>query len=78
MNTQTQFMQLLVAQLQYQDPMSPVSGTQMMSQLMQMQTLDALLTIEQELKGATVTTGAASGSTGATNGGTAAPSTTKG
>ena len=76
--TQSQFLQLLVAQLRYQDPMSPVSGTQMMGQLMQMQTLDALLTIEQELKGATVTTSAASSST-ATSAKTAASSaTTKG
>jgi flagellar basal-body rod modification protein FlgD len=34
------FMQLLVAQLQYQDPLSPADGTQFVTQLAQFSTLE--------------------------------------
>jgi|GEM_PF-5433697 len=42
-------MQILAAQMQYQDPLQPVSSTQMVAQLMQYEMLDALLQIEKEL-----------------------------
>ena len=41
-NEQT-FLQLLVAQLQYQDPTSPVDGTQFVSQLAQFSELEQMI-----------------------------------
>ena len=43
------FLQLLVAQLQYQDPLQPMSNTQFVTQLAQMQTLSVLEQIKADL-----------------------------
>jgi flagellar basal-body rod modification protein FlgD len=48
-STQTMFMQLLVAQLQNQDPTSPVDPTTFTSQLVQFNMLDQLTQINNTL-----------------------------
>ena len=60
-DTNSMFMQLLVAQLQNQDPTNPVDPTQFTSQLVQFNMLDQLSQINQ-----TLTTAFGSGSTGTT------------
>ena len=42
------FLNLLVAQLKYQDPTNPTSGTEMMAQTAQMYTVQALQDIEKQ------------------------------
>lgn len=42
------FLNLLVAQLKYQDPSNPTSGTEMMAQTAQMYTVQALQDIEKQ------------------------------
>jgi flagellar basal-body rod modification protein FlgD len=46
-------MQLLIAEMQNQDPLQPQDPTQMVSQLVQLEMLDVLLSIQQELSGGT-------------------------
>ncbi len=46
---QNAFLQLLVAQLQYQNPLQPMSNTQFVTQLAQMQTLSVLESIKSDL-----------------------------
>ncbi len=48
-STDSTFMQLLLAQLQNQDPMSPMDGNQLASQLVQMNLLDEVTQIQQEV-----------------------------
>jgi flagellar basal-body rod modification protein FlgD len=48
-NEQT-FLQLLVAQLQYQDPTNPVDGTQFVSQLAQFSELEQMINVNTNLK----------------------------
>jgi flagellar basal-body rod modification protein FlgD len=48
-NYQTMFLQLLVAQLQNQDPMNPADGTQFVSQLAQMQQVEQSISSGQDL-----------------------------
>jgi flagellar basal-body rod modification protein FlgD len=43
------FLQLLVAQLQYQNPLQPMSNTQFVTQLAQMQTLSVLESMRSDL-----------------------------
>ena len=48
-NYQTMFLQLLVAQLQNQDPLNPVDGTAFVSQLAQMQQVEQTINIGQSV-----------------------------
>jgi flagellar basal-body rod modification protein FlgD len=43
------FLQLLVAQMKYQDPMQPVNSTQFVTQLAQFQMLSVLTAMQQDL-----------------------------
>src|SRR5271157_105734 len=47
--TENMFMQLLVAQLQNQDPMSPADGTQFVTQLAQLQQLEQSVNTGQDV-----------------------------
>ena len=47
--TKNMFLQLLVAQLKNQDPLSPADGTQFMTQLAQFQTLEQSMNMGQDL-----------------------------
>jgi flagellar basal-body rod modification protein FlgD len=47
--TDSTFMQLLLAQLQNQDPMSPMDGNQLASQMVQLNLLDEVTQIQQEV-----------------------------
>lgn len=49
MVTEQSFLQLLVAQLQNQDPLNPQDGTQFVSQLAQMSSLEQELQMRQDL-----------------------------
>ena len=84
-----QFLQLLVAQMKNQDPLNPMDGTQMASQLAQFSTVEQLQnandTLPQIAGAVRVANGTASGSTngaggtttsGVANGGTQASATT--
>ncbi len=46
---QNMFLQLLVSQLQNQDPLNPTDGTQFVTELAQFQQLDTSLTMGQDL-----------------------------
>jgi flagellar basal-body rod modification protein FlgD len=46
---QNMFLQLLVAQLQNQDPLNPVDGSQFVTQLAQMQQLEASVNMGQDI-----------------------------
>ncbi|MFH0911894.1 MAG: flagellar hook capping FlgD N-terminal domain-containing protein [Planctomycetota bacterium] len=46
---QDQFLQLLIAQLRYQDPLSPMDNQEFMTQLAQLQTLDQQIDMTQDL-----------------------------
>ena len=48
-STSSEFMQLLLAQLQNQDPMSPMDGNQLASQMVQMNLLDQVTQIQQDV-----------------------------
>jgi flagellar basal-body rod modification protein FlgD len=47
--SENQFLQLLVAQLQYQDPTSPTDSTQFVTQLAQFSSLEQLISIHGDL-----------------------------
>ena len=77
--TKDEFLQLLVAQIQNQDPMNPADGTQFLTQLAQFQTLEQSMNMGTDLSairsdldtlvGATngSTTGTTTGTTPTTN-----------
>jgi len=73
--TEEMFLQLLVAQMQNQDPLNPTDSTQFVSQLAQFSELEQVIGIRQDIEGyaasaqagASTGTGAATG-TGATSG----------
>ncbi len=46
---QNMFLQLLIAQLENQDPMSPTDGTQFVTELAQFQQLDTSMTTSQDV-----------------------------
>lgn len=48
-NDQTMFLQLLVSELQNQDPMNPVQGTDFVTQLAQFQQLEQSITSGQDI-----------------------------
>ncbi len=58
-STSSPFMQLLLAQLQNQDPMSPMDGNQLASQMVQLNLLDEVTQIQQDVAqlGSTPATG---------------------
>lgn len=64
---QSTFLNLLVTELQNQDPTSPVDPTQMVSQMVSLNQLDQLMSINQTLENMSSGTAAASGSTQASN-----------
>jgi flagellar basal-body rod modification protein FlgD len=57
---QSQFLQLLVAQLKEQDPLNPMDGTQFVTQLAQFSSLEQLINIRTDLDGMAKTTGSTS------------------
>jgi len=63
---ETQFLQLLVAQIQYQDPTNPTDSTTFVTQLAQFSSLEQLVGIHSDLNGLTQTT---NNSTSPTQGG---------
>jgi flagellar basal-body rod modification protein FlgD len=48
-DSSSMFMQLLLAQLQNQDPMSPMDGNQLASQMVQLNLLDEVTQIQQDV-----------------------------
>ena len=50
--SQDQFLQLLVAQIHYQDPTNPTDGTTFVTQLAQFSSLEQLVAIRGDLDGA--------------------------
>ena len=75
-NYQTMFLQLLVAQLQNQDPMNPTDGTQFVTQLAQMQGVEESINTGQDVTAirqdldqiiASYTAGSSSTGTGSTS-----------
>src|ERR1700739_4334852 len=65
---QSTFRNLLVTELQNQDPTSPVDPTQMVSQMVSLNQLDQLMSINQTLENMSSGTSSTSGSTPASNG----------
>ena len=69
--TKNMFLQLLVAQIRNQDPLSPADGTQFLTQLAQFQTLEQSLNMGTDLTAIRgdldKLTAAASGTTSTTN-----------
>ncbi len=63
---QSQFLQLLVAQLKEQDPLNPLDGTQFVTQLAQFSSLEQLINIRTDLDGMAKTAGSATQSPAAT------------
>jgi flagellar basal-body rod modification protein FlgD len=68
---QSTFLNLLVTELQNQDPTSPVDPTEMVSQMVSLNQLDQLISINQTLANMSSGSAAASGSTQTSNGSTA-------
>lgn len=56
-DTSSVFMQLLLAQLQNQDPMSPMDGNQLASQMVQLNLLDEVTQIQQDVAQLTPSSG---------------------
>jgi flagellar basal-body rod modification protein FlgD len=56
---QSQFLQLLVAQLKEQNPLDPMDGTQFVTQLAQFSSLEQLINIRTDLDGMSKTAGSA-------------------
>ena len=67
--TEDEFLQLLVAQLQNQDPMNPTDSTQFVSQLAQFSELEQVIAIRQDLDKSTAATQAATGAATGTGSG---------
>jgi flagellar hook assembly protein FlgD len=65
---QSTFLNLLVTELQNQDPTSPVDPTEMVSQMVSLNQLDQLMSINQTLENMSSGTSSTSGSTPASNG----------
>ena len=81
----TQFLQLLVAQMKNQDPLNPMDGTQMASQLAQFSTVeqlqnanDTLTQIAAAVRVANGASGSASGAGSSTSGSSASGASTSG
>ncbi len=57
------FMQLLVAQLKYQNPMDPADGVEFMTQLTQFSQLEQTVSIREDLESLTETVSSMAGAT---------------
>jgi flagellar basal-body rod modification protein FlgD len=66
-SAESTFLQLLVTELQSQDPTAPMDATQMVGQMLSMNQLNELISINQTLSTAYPTPGT-TGSTGSTTG----------
>jgi len=62
--TEQQFLQLLVAQLQNQDPLNPMDGTQFVSQLAQFSELEQMIGVNQGVQQLVVDASGQSSSSG--------------
>lgn len=71
------FMTLLIAQIQNQDPTNPMDPTQFVTQLVQFNSLEQLISINQDLTPATGSTTPTTGSTNPATGSTNPTSTTQ-
>ncbi len=76
--SEQQFLQLLVAQLQNQDPLNPMDGTQFVSQLAQFSELEQMIGVNQGVQQLVVDAGgtgssSTTGNNSGTNGSTTAP-----
>lgn len=67
--SETEFMQLLVAQIQYQDPTNPTDSTAFVTQLAQFSSLEQLIGIHSDLGNLTSSGNSGSQNTTATQGG---------
>ncbi|MGA2136234.1 MAG: flagellar hook capping FlgD N-terminal domain-containing protein [Bryobacteraceae bacterium] len=65
---ENEFLQLLVAQIQYQDPTNPTDSTTFVTQLAQFSSLEQLIAIRSDLDSVTQS-GGTTGSTSTTQGG---------
>ena len=75
---QTTFLNLLVTELQNQDPTQPVDPTQMVSQMVSLNQLDQLISINQTLQNLTTPASSSTPSSGGTNPqGSTTPNTTQ-
>jgi flagellar basal-body rod modification protein FlgD len=72
------FLQLLVSQIQNQDPTAPMDSTTFLTQLASFSQLEQLIAIQQDVAQLDPTTGAAAGSTANANSNTSATSATSG
>ncbi len=60
--SESEFLQLLVAQMEYQNPLQPTTNTQFVTQLAEMQTLTELEGIKSDLDKLVANSGGSSGS----------------
>jgi len=74
--SEQQFLQLLVAQLQNQDPLNPMDGTQFVSQLAQFSELEQMIGVNQGVQQLVTDVQGGSG-TGSNSGGTSGSGSTK-
>ncbi|MDR3736127.1 MAG: flagellar hook capping FlgD N-terminal domain-containing protein [Acidobacteriaceae bacterium] len=65
-DVQTTFLNLLVKELQNQDPTAPMDSTAMVGQMISLNQLDQLISINEALGGATTSTSTAAKASGAT------------
>ena len=75
--SEQQFLQLLVAQLQNQDPLNPMDGTQFVSQLAQFSELEQMIGVNQGVQQLVVDAqGTSSSGTGSSSGGSSGSGST--
>jgi flagellar basal-body rod modification protein FlgD len=67
--SENQFLQLLVAQIQYQDPTNPTDSTAFVTQLAQFSSLEQLVAIHSDLDSLTSTSAAGTQNSNAIQGG---------
>jgi flagellar basal-body rod modification protein FlgD len=67
--SETEFLQLLVAQIQYQDPTNPTDSTAFVTQLAQFSSLEQLIAIHGDLDSLTQSGGSGAQNTTSTQGG---------
>ena len=68
--SETAFLQLLVAQIQYQDPTNPTDSTAFVTQLAQFSSLEQLIAIHGDLDSLTQSSASGANGTTTTQGGT--------
>ncbi len=66
--SEQQFLQLLVAQLQNQDPLNPMDGTQFVSQLAQFSELEQMIGVNQGVQQLVTDASGSSSSSGSSSG----------